>query len=204
MHFYAIETRHVRVLRSNPVLFDKPLYLGGIERPRGHERFHPRQGHRLARRPDRRGRNRIYAVRLKIRVRNPPDMPHLENNSPTGFMDRVGDFAPAVNLCIGMDARRAGVSHTFGTNLGCLGNYKSRIRTLLVIGCVQRRRCVALARPVPRHRRHYHPVRQLERPCSQRRKQICHDLRSTRACSSSTAQTAAVSDSACPCSSAAR
>ena len=137
-------------------------------------------------------------------MRDAADMPHLQDDPYAGFVYGIGHLAPAVDLDVGMDPRRARRAHAFGTNLSRLGHDQRRIGTLLIIGGIERMRNVPLVRPVPGHRRHDDTVRQLERADRKGCKQINQCQRLTLACSSRTAHTAAVSFSARPCSSVAR
>jgi hypothetical protein len=65
---------------------------------------------RLAVRPDRRGCDGKHVVRLQRRVRDPADMPQLQEDQAAGPVDGAGDQAPALDLLLAVDARRPGVA----------------------------------------------------------------------------------------------
>ena len=44
-----------------------------------------------------------FAVQVQ-RVGNPPNVPQLQEDAPTGVMDGLGDVGPAANLFVGPDA----------------------------------------------------------------------------------------------------
>ena len=58
-------------------------------------------------------RNRQFAAE-KHRVRNPPDMPQLQEDAPAAFVNGARDLLPALNLLAGPNTGRCRVAAPIG------------------------------------------------------------------------------------------
>ena len=158
VHLDAIEAGGSGVRGAFAVLRDDAGKLGGLERPRRDVGLHAVERPRLARRRDRRRRHWQGAIGLQRGMRNSPDMPKLQKNPPAGRMHCVSDELPAGDLRGAVDARRARIAEPLGRYLARLGDDQPGARALRIIGRVQRRRRIARAGPIARHRRHHQAV----------------------------------------------
>jgi hypothetical protein len=99
-------------------------------------------------------------------------MPKLQEDAAARAMDSVGHLPPALDLGVGVDARRPRIAHAFRRHLRRLGDDQPGGGALLIVLCVKRGRNIAGAGAVARHRRHDDPVREQERAELERRKEV--------------------------------
>jgi len=112
---------------------------------------------------NRRRRDRPAAVQLQRIVRDPPDMPELDENAAAARMHAVCDLAPAGNLFFRVDARRVLITLTLLRNLTRLGDQETRGSALRVILGGERTGHQTLHRAVARQWRHHETVGKRDR-----------------------------------------
>ena len=154
----AVKAGLERVISRLPVGVDHAGNLAGLERARGlvrHRLAVGRPGFQIGDR-HRRRRDRQHAAGLERGMRDPADMPQLQEDDPALGVNGIDDLSPAGNLLLRIDAGHAGAAESGGHDRRRLGDDQSARRsTLGVIFDVQRpRRKRGFFRPHPRQRRH--------------------------------------------------
>src|SRR6266513_2465220 len=98
-------------------------------------------------------------------MRDPPDMPELEENNSASGMTGINDFAPAPDLMFRIDAGHAGTPETCRHDRrGFCDDQSARCRALRIIFDIQRPgRETGLFRPHPRQGRHHEAMFELVR-----------------------------------------
>ena len=104
MEFHAIETGGFGVLRAAAELFDDVLDFGNCQRMRGDEVFLRPDEADVTCRGDRAGGDGQFAIEIE-RVRDPADVPELEENAAAVFMHGAGDELPSLDLFLRPDSR---------------------------------------------------------------------------------------------------
>ena len=107
----AVEAGLQRVISRLPVGVDHAGNLAGLERARGlirHRLAVGRPGFQIGDR-HRRRRDRQHAAGLERGMRDPADMPQLQEDDPALGVNGIDDLSPAGNLLLGIDAGHAGL-----------------------------------------------------------------------------------------------
>jgi hypothetical protein len=156
----AVEARRQGAAGAVRELLDDAGDLVQLQGARDSERLRPFAGEGLPLGCHGRRRHRLSAARLQQRVGDPADVPELGEDPPAPLVDGVGHPAPARELLLGMNARRAGVTHALRRDLGPLGHDQPGRSALGVVGDRELARDVPVDGPVAGHRRHHHAVAQ--------------------------------------------
>jgi predicted GH43/DUF377 family glycosyl hydrolase len=132
------------------------------ERARRHERLRTARGEDASLGLDRRRRHRQLSFGLKQRVRDAAAVADLQHDAAAAFVHRFGDGAPSVDLPAVMNARGVDVRLALRRRVGHLGDDEAGARTLRVVGRHDGRGDPVGAGAIARHRRHDHPVREVD------------------------------------------
>ena len=163
MDLDAVEPGCLAVLRSLDVVGDDPRQLVAVQRPRRRDVLEAVRGEGLHIRLHRRRRDRQRPARLQVGMRDPADMPELQEDLAAFGVDGVVDLLPGFHLLVGEDAGRPGVAAPFRRDVGRLGDDQAGAGALAVIFDVDVLRNLLVAGARARQRRHHDAVRQVVR-----------------------------------------
>ncbi|MEY9576095.1 hypothetical protein ABIE88_003671 [Bradyrhizobium diazoefficiens] len=125
MNLDAVEAGLQRILRGALEVVDDPRNFGELERARLGDVGKGAVDEGLALGADRARRNRRCAIRLQRDMRDAADMPELDEDLAAALMDLVGDFAPAGDLVLGVDAGGVLVALALLRNLARFGDQEA-------------------------------------------------------------------------------
>lgn len=98
MQFDAVETRFARLRRGMGEILDNLADLFDLERTRLSMRLETRFGERLACGHNGRRRHRLHSAGLQGRMRDPSNVPELDDDPSAFVVHRLCDGTPSCNL----------------------------------------------------------------------------------------------------------